>query len=336
MTEKHHILWARRGCAIFFILLIAVVAFTGCGEKKGEKEYEEGINFYTVQQYESAVKQFAAAANLGHAEAQNQLGKCFAEGKGVKQDDAEAIKWFRKAAEQGIAESQYILGCAYNEGIGGLPVDLEEAAKWLEKAAKQGNTEAQNVLDPIKKVVKLLESAKKGDTDAMFALSVAFYNGDGVKKNRMEAVRWAKKAAENGDATSMYNLYLFYTHGDGVKQDMQEAINWLIKAGDKGYPQACIGLGLEYSSGKNVKKDYAEAVKWYKMGLLLLKGRDLSNNLLTSQDLQRIAAEGLAMIYQEGGNGVQKDMTEAVKWYRRAAELGSSYAKNKLKELDGK
>ena len=281
--------------------LLAAALFSGCGEgeKKGQKEYEEGMNFYTVQQYESAVKQFATAANLGHAEAQNQLGLCFAKGEGVKQDDAEAVKWFRKAAEQGfaesqytlgcayysgkgglpidleeavkwfrkaaeqgIAESQYMLGCAYNEGKGGLPVDLEEAAKWLEKAAKQGNTKAQKVLDPIKKVIKLITSAKKGDTDAMFALGVALYNGDGVKENKTEAVKWFQKAAEKGDATAMYNLFICYAKGNGVEQDMQEAIRWGINAGDHGDAKAYYMVGLTYFFGDDIQIDLSEAVKW--------------------------------------------------------------------------
>ena len=185
-----------------FAFLFSLTLFTGCGgEKKGQKEYDEGMNFYTVQQYESAVKQFAAAANLGHAEAQNQLGLCFAEGKGVKRDDAEAIKWFKKAAEQGIAESQYMLGCAYYSGRGDLPLDLEEAVKWLKKAAKQDNTDAQNILDSTKnEVIKSFGKAKKGDPDAMFELGVAFYNGDGVIENKSEAGKWLQKAATKGNA----------------------------------------------------------------------------------------------------------------------------------------
>ena len=116
MTTTNQRKYVIHGILGFFL---AAALFSGCGgEKKGQKEYEEGMNFYTVQQYESAVKQFAAAANLGHAEAQNQLGLCFAKGEGVKQDDAEAIKWFKMAAEQGYASAQNNLGVLYNDGNG--------------------------------------------------------------------------------------------------------------------------------------------------------------------------------------------------------------------------
>ena len=290
-----------------FVFLLVVIVFAGCGgEKKGQKEYEEGMNYYTVQQYESAVKQFAAAANLGHAEAQNRLGLCFAEGKGVKQDDAEGVKWFRKAAEQGIAESQYILGCAYLKGAGGLPVDLEEAAKWLEKAVKQGNTDAQKVLDSIKDVVKLFGAAKKGDSEAMFKLSATFLAGN----NETEAVKWLKKAAEQGNVQAQVTLGACYDDGKGVSEDAAEAVKWFRKAAEQGNASAQFLLGAAYCTGKGVSKDEAEAVKWYR------KAAEQGN---------ASAQCDLGICYYTG-KGVSKDESEALKWYCKAAEQGDARA----------
>ena len=39
-------------------------------------------------------------------------------GRGVPQDDTEAVKWYRKAAEQGHAEAQNNLGVMYLNGRG--------------------------------------------------------------------------------------------------------------------------------------------------------------------------------------------------------------------------
>ena len=44
---------------------------------------------------------FRAAAEHGHAEAQNNIGTLYEIGKGVTQDMNEAKQWYRKAAEQG-------------------------------------------------------------------------------------------------------------------------------------------------------------------------------------------------------------------------------------------
>jgi serine/threonine protein kinase len=48
------------------------------------------------------------AAEQGDADAQNYLGRIYAEGRGVVQDHAEAMRWYRKAAEQGHANAQSV------------------------------------------------------------------------------------------------------------------------------------------------------------------------------------------------------------------------------------
>ena len=50
------------------------------------------------------------AAAQGDAYAQNSLGKVYAEGLGVPQDEQEALKCFLLAAKQGDADAQYNLG----------------------------------------------------------------------------------------------------------------------------------------------------------------------------------------------------------------------------------
>ncbi|GBL24036.1 secretory immunoglobulin A-binding protein EsiB [Opitutia bacterium] len=50
--------------------------------------------------------------------AQTLLGHAYFNGEGVQQDQALAISWYRKAAEQGLAEAQYNLGGCYANGIG--------------------------------------------------------------------------------------------------------------------------------------------------------------------------------------------------------------------------
>ena len=55
-----------------------------------------------------------AKAEKGDAQSQFELGKAFYFGSlGVAKDEVEAVKWFRKAAEQNHAEAQYNLGVCY-------------------------------------------------------------------------------------------------------------------------------------------------------------------------------------------------------------------------------
>ena len=75
-------------------------------------QYELGKRYYTgrtgagrygghKQDYNKAFKWWLLAAEQGNAYAQNFLGRCYENGRGVDKDLNEAIKWYRKAAEQG-------------------------------------------------------------------------------------------------------------------------------------------------------------------------------------------------------------------------------------------
>jgi tetratricopeptide (TPR) repeat protein len=148
---------------LFFGLLF--VALTSCSNTSTIIADKIGKN----------IKSLKAKAEKGNAKAQFELGLCYADGYGVKKDDAEAVKWFRRAAEQGFAMAQYGLGLCYYNGEG-VKEDKAEAVKWFRKAAKQGDAMAQ------------------------YSLGLCYHNGEGVKEDKAEAVKWLRKAAEQGHA----------------------------------------------------------------------------------------------------------------------------------------
>ena len=55
----------------------------------------------------------------------------------------EAVKWYRKAAEQGHAEAQFNLGCCYANGQG-VAKDKVEAYAWFSMAAKADSDAAES------------------------------------------------------------------------------------------------------------------------------------------------------------------------------------------------
>jgi ribosomal protein L7/L12 len=140
---------------IFGLLFVALACYSNTGTTIAD---ETGKNIESLK----------AEAERGNAEAQLELGVCYFEGSGVKEDKAEAVKWYRKAAEQGLAEAQYNLGVCYQNGEG-VEKDEAEAVKWLRKAAEQGLAEAQ------------------------YYLGLCYDNGDGVEKDEAEAVKWYRK-----------------------------------------------------------------------------------------------------------------------------------------------
>ena len=53
-----------------------------------------------------------------------------------------------------------------------------------------------------------------------------------------------KKAAEQGVAKAQYNLALCYAKGNGVAKDKAEAVKWFRKAAEQGHEKASEALDL--------------------------------------------------------------------------------------------
>ena len=126
-----------------------VLAEIRAGADKGDAkaQYELGRAFFSgtlgvAKDEAEAVKWYRKAAEQNVADAQYNLGVCYANGQGVTEDDAESVKWFRKAAEQNFADAQYNLGVYYDSGEG-VAKDEVEAYKWWLLAAGQGNDDAK-------------------------------------------------------------------------------------------------------------------------------------------------------------------------------------------------
>ena len=111
---------------------------------------EDGLAAYVQGNFAMALKLWQPHAEQGHAEAQNNLGVIYANGRGVPRDDVEAVKWWRKAGEQGNAVAQFNLGVSYRTGWG-VPQDYISAHMWLSLAAEAGYETAPKIRDQLAK-----------------------------------------------------------------------------------------------------------------------------------------------------------------------------------------
>jgi len=121
---------------------------TGCGE--AEALFQLGLKFANEGGSESeaqALEQYLKAAAQNHVRAQANLAMMYANGRGVRRDQAQCMMWLSKAANLGDAEAQYHLGMRQNR----ISMDQEaqareelriEAYKWLRLAAAQAYPEA--------------------------------------------------------------------------------------------------------------------------------------------------------------------------------------------------
>ena len=107
--------------------------------------------------------------------------------------------------------------------------------------------------------------AKQGDAAAQYNLGVCYYNGIGVEKDYVEAVKWYRKAAEQGRARAQSTLGVRYANGEGVEKDYVEAVKWYRKAAEQEEAFAQFMLGFCYYNGNGVAKDFVDAYAWWNL-----------------------------------------------------------------------
>ena len=99
---------------------------------------KQGLDADKAGDKAKAFELYRKAAAMGHASAQYNLGLCYGNGEGVKQDYKKAAKWYRKAAEQGDPSAQFNLSTCYENGEG-VQENMIKAAYWLNKWEEQRN-----------------------------------------------------------------------------------------------------------------------------------------------------------------------------------------------------
>jgi TPR repeat protein len=156
---------------------------------------------------------YREAGDFGHVGAQNQLGLCFAQGRGMPKDEVEAYNWFRRSAEGGNAVGQFNLAHAFAVGAG-IGKDAESAVLWARKSAEQGYP--------------------KG----LCRLGLFYRDGEGVAADAAQADKLFRQGADKGDEWCMALLAEAYEKGSGVAKDIRQARVWYERAAAKGYEPA--------------------------------------------------------------------------------------------------
>ena len=145
------------------------------------------------------------------------------------------------------------------------------------------------------------------------------YAGRAAEKvgNYTEAARLYKIGADAGSPVAQNNLGTLYELGQGVPRDLREAARLYRLASDQDYQISRANLGAMYSTGRGVQRDDREAVR-----LMQLAADDMEPNGLNN----------LGTMYAAGRGGLARDLDQAVRLWRQAAELGSETARGNLRK----
>jgi TPR repeat protein len=200
-----------------------------------------GLEAFKNKNYQRAYREWKAAAEAGHAEAQFDLGVLYAQGLGVPRDLTVAASWYLKSAEQGNPEAQFALGQMYSRGWG-VPRDEADALRWF-------------------------QMANSVDSDGP-PTDWTVVEGYGVPQDPQRAAYWYHQAADKGHPEAQFNLARLYASGKGVKRDEEQAARWVSAAAAQGYAPAQANLGERYATGNGVVKSERRAYFWLTLALL--------------------------------------------------------------------
>jgi TPR repeat protein len=180
-----------------------------------------GVRDYNAGDKLGAVKALEYAATQGHALALWKLGRMYAAGDGVPQDDLRAFEYFSRIADDnadevpnspraGVIASAFVsLGSYFLDGIKNSYVGAnpERALELFQYAASYF-----------------------GDPNAQYNLARLYLDGTGVDRDPRQAARWFNLAAEKGHHPAQALLGQLLVTGEGVPRQRARGLMWLTLA----------------------------------------------------------------------------------------------------------
>lgn len=231
----------------------------------------------------------------------------------------EDVPYVSRSAEYGNDRSQVLLAIAYLNGDGGLGKDPVQAAHWFELAALQGNTLAQERIADlyqdglgVSANVRLafdwrLKAAQGGEFDAQVKLAKMYLDGAGTARDGARARDWLERAAIEGNAQARQMLDVLEQEGAEPAGQLARSRTWLESAANRAYRRATDLLGFVENLAFSLEDGWHQRPP--ELGGLARDG-----------DVE--AQYQLAQAYEHGGHGVDRNLPEALRWYRTAAGNG--------------
>jgi TPR repeat protein len=165
-----------------------------------------------------------------------------------------ALKYFRRASDDGNVVADWYLGHMYRMGRGVIRDDAT-AYSYYSRVA--------DLYDPDEPDINRLRVI----VDAMVRVADYQRTGvpsAGIPQDSASAARtYLKIATTYGHPSAQFALGLMNIEGQGMRANPQQGLKWLIAAARKRQPQAEAYLGELYWEGRIVRQDKTRAVMWY-------------------------------------------------------------------------
>ena len=155
------------------------------------------------------------------------------------------------------------------------------------------------------------------DPSAQYLVGRNYLNGNSVKPNVEEAIKWFEMAAKQNHIRALYQLGVIYLYGQGVKQNLSLAYKYLYKAALKNHLESQYELGKYFLMGSHPK--YDKAAEWFKRA--------------AERDHIRAMYELGKLTYE--GHGIERDPVTGIRLITQASDSGYQAASKYLKTIDG-
>ena len=294
-----------------------------------------------------AFQWYAKSAALGDVGAMRQVGEAHYFGRGVAEDNTKARHWFEMAAERDDSTAKRRLGEIWSKGHGVKP-DPAAARRWYQRAAADGDTWAMRALadlylngtggdrEPVKARGLLEQAADAGNVGAMTTLAQYLLAGAVGDVDAAGARGWYEKAAEAGDQAARTWLAV---HAPSAAPDLAKGDLCDAAASTAEDPLRSVEHPAVESVDAAVAIPACEAahaadptmLRWAdQLGRAYLYG----SRQIDALRVFREAAEGgsayaalwVGNLHARGQAGLTVDSGEALKWWEKAAALGSPNA----------
>lgn len=273
------------------------------------------------------VEELALKVKSGNAEARFKLAEYYAN---------EGLNWYQKAANNNNAEAQRKLGIIYNGESVIAPNELK-ALGWFSLGAENGDVISQRALglhaaagypstmnDSAAAVKWLTLAAEQGDVEAQYWLSI-LYRGEGdITANNELVLKWETAAALQGHPYAQYRLGEYYSR----QKNYDEASKWFASAAEHDIPSIQYDVAHKYYVGKEgLAQDFSKAFQLFLKAAQAVSAGGDANNPLNSEYYYIVGD------FYYNGQGTRQNYGEALKWFTRAANLGTGKAAYRIAEM---
>ena len=235
------------------------------------------------------------------------------------------------------------------------------------------NPNSKQILNPIKKITRtskvryltrkkngkhkkaselseesIKKQAEKGDVESMIKYGIMLREGNEVKVDERESIRFFKKAADNGSSQGMAEYALTLVLNEWIPCNKSEVVEYCKRSVEMGNTDALRVYGLILAKGFGIPKNSTEAVRYFKMAIekghtgamsdyayMLKKGEGIPKNSSEAIRYYKMAIDkgdtsamnGYAFMLKLG-EGIPKNSSEAARYFKMAIDKGNTSAMN--------